>query len=169
MVRAADAETLGREDIANICLELGRNFRENDIVSNKLIRGVNRLFKYIRKIPRASHSEVADVREEFFVLNFIEDVLKEKHRANRTRRRESFLDVTGAKDARFFVQFLLYEILSEPRFKYKHAKGKKYLNSYVMVEDKRLVGFTYLELVGLIRSTTLASALSTRADTCSTS
>lgn len=166
MARAADAETLDREDIANICLELGRNFRENDIVSNKLIRAVNRLFKYIRKIPRGSHSEVVDVREEFFVLNFIEDVLKEKHKANRRRQRESFLDVTGAKEARFFVQFLLYEVLSEPRFKYKHAKGKKFLNSYVMVEDKRLVGFTYLELVSLTRSTTRASEPSTRAATC---
>jgi hypothetical protein len=133
-------------------MELGENFRENDIVSNKLIRGVNRLFKYIRKIPRASHSEVVDIKEEFYVLNFLEDTLKDHYKAQKRRHRESFLDIDDNKDMRFFIQFLLYEVLSEPKFKYKHAKGKKFLNSYVMVEDQKLVGFTYIELVKIIRN-----------------
>ena len=131
-------------------MELGQNFRENDIVSNKLIRGVNRLFKYIRKIPRVSHSEVVDIKEEFYVLNFLEETLKDHYKAQKKRHRESFLEIEDNKDLRFFVQFILYEVLSEPRFKYKHAKGKKFLNSYVMVEDQKIVGFTYLELVSIV-------------------
>jgi hypothetical protein len=154
-VQASDAANLTREDIYDICLELGKNFRKNDIVSNKLIRAVNRLFKYIRKIPRYSHSEVVDIQEEFYVLNFVEEVLKDHYKAQKKRHRDSFVDLGDSKDMRYFIQFILYEVLSEPRFKYKHVKGKKYLNSYVMVEDSQIVGFTYLELVWLIRNTTL--------------
>lgn len=131
---------------------MGRNFRKNDIVSNKLIRGVNRIFKYVRKIPRLSHSEVVDIKEEFYVLNFVEEALKEHYKAMKKKHRDSYLDIGDSKDMRFFIQFILYEVLSEPRFKYQHVKGKKYLNSYVMVEDTRIMGFTYLELVRITRN-----------------